>query len=56
MKHIEKLIVLMGLPGSGKTTMAEEIRKTADGKNVFVIHLDEIRTKRAWWHKTYRSH
>ena len=48
MRYVEKLHILMGLPGSGKTTFAEEVKNSPEGKDVFVIHADDVREKYFW--------
>lgn len=51
MRTVEKLVVMMGLPGSGKTHLAEEIGNIWD--NTYVMHLDEIREKYSFYRKEY---
>ena len=45
MKDI-KLLILMGLPGSGKTTFAKKYKK--EEKGTFVIHMDDV--KQSLWY------
>ena len=51
MRIVEKIVVMMGLPGSGKTYLAEEIGNMWD--NTYVMNLDEIREKYGFWRKEY---
>lgn len=52
MRYIEKLHIMMGLPGSGKSSLADEIKK-ADDRNIYVIHADEEREKMCVWGDRY---
>jgi adenylate kinase family enzyme len=55
MRNIEKLTIVMGLPGSGKTTLAEKMKEESSSKDIFVLHLDEIREKHNFWRKEYQA-
>jgi hypothetical protein len=44
----KRLIILQGLPGSGKTEFAKGQKIDSAGRDIFVIHLDDVREKYGW--------
>ena len=44
-KTIMKIILIMGLPGSGKTTLANELAPLLDAKR---LNADEVRKENDW--------
>ena len=44
-----KIILIMGLPGAGKTTLANELALTIKNKNIKRLNADEIRTEANDW-------
>jgi adenylylsulfate kinase len=47
-------ILIMGLPGSGKTTLANELKKLLPGTVVW-LNADEVRTKYNDWDFSYEG-
>jgi hypothetical protein len=45
----------MGLPGSGKSSWAEEVRNDSRNSDTYIIHLDEIREKYCFWGNGYAA-
>jgi hypothetical protein len=52
MGNLECVLITMGLPGSGKTSFANEVRSANE---THVIHLDEIRERHYSYHKEYNA-
>lgn len=48
MSKSKQLIILQGLPGSGKTEFAKQQNAESSNKDIHVIHMDEVREKCGW--------
>ena len=42
------VLIAMGLPGSGKSSWADEAKRSCFGNDIHVIHLDDIKEKYFW--------